>query len=105
MPSLADIRARLAEQDQKTKTTSSDNKIYAHWNINEGDTAILRFLEDGDPENPYFWVERNLFKFPFQGIKGSTKHGVQASDKEIIVQIPCMDMYGEKDPILDEVRT
>ena len=106
MPSLADIRARLIEQANKSKTKGSgDNGVYAHWNINDDETAILRFLEDGDAENPFFWIERAVFKFPFNGLKGSTKHNILDSDKEVTVQVPCMEMYGEKDEILDEVRT
>ena len=107
MPSLADIRARLAAQEKKSNTNFApgESAVYPHWNIEEESTAVLRFLDDAEPENPYFWVERNLFKFPFNGIKGSPEHGVQASSKEVIVQIPCMEMYGEKDAVLDEVRT
>jgi hypothetical protein len=101
MASLADIRARLAAQENKSNRTSNDGEgpVYPHWNINEGDTAILRFLEDGNPDNPYFWVERTMFKFPFIGIKGDP------TSREVVVQVPCMEMYGEKDAVLDEVRT
>ncbi len=108
MASLADIRARLLEQEQKSKGGNfkqGDSAVYAHWNIDEDMTAITRFLEDGDTSNPYFWVERAMFKFPFNGIKGSTEHKVEASDKPTIVQVPCMEMYGDKDEVLDEVRT
>jgi len=102
MASLADIRARLAAQDNKSNNRTNDGEgpVYAHWNINEGDTAIVRFLEDGNTDNPYFWVERAMFKFPFNGIVGDPTAGTN-----IIVQVPCMEMYGEKDTILDEVRT
>ena len=102
MASLADIRKRLAEKENKrnqSRKTDGEGPVYPHWNIDEGDTAIIRFLEDGNPENPYFWVERLMFKFPFNGIKGDPQAG------KVIVQVPCMEMYGEKDPILDEVRT
>ena len=102
MASLADIRARLAAQDNKrNKTyTEGDGPVYPHWNIKEGETAIIRFLNDGNADNPYFWVERAMFKFPFNGIKGDPTAGTN-----VIVQVPCMEMYGEKDAILDEVRT
>ena len=102
MASLADIRARLAAQENKKNKSFTDGEgpVYPHWNINEGDTAIIRFLNDGDANNPYFWVERAMFKFPFNGIKGDP-----TASSNIIVQVPCMEMYGEKDAILDEVRT
>ena len=102
MASLADIRARLAAQENKGKRTftEGDGPVYPHWNITEGDTAIIRFLNDGNGDNPYFWVERAMFKFPFNGIKGDPTAGTN-----VIVQVPCMEMYGDKDAILDEVRT
>jgi hypothetical protein len=101
MASLADIRARLKAQEEKKQSnfSSEPNAIYPHWNINEGDTAIVRLLEDADPNNPYFWVERLMFKFPFNGIKGDP------SNKTVYVQVPCMEMYGEQCPVLNEVRT
>jgi len=107
MASLAEIRARLTAQESKKSNNykSGDSAVYPHWNIEEDDTATLRFLEDGDTDNPDFWIERAVFKFPFNGIKANAEHHVEASDKTTIVQIPCMEMYGDKDPILDEVRT
>ena len=104
MASLEDIRARLAAQENKKSNTQSegDGPVYPHWNIKEGDTSIVRFLNDGNADNPYFWVERLMFRFPFNGIKGDPTAGTN-----VIVQVPCMEMYpGEgRDPILDEVRT
>jgi len=101
MASLADIRARLAAQENKKNKSFTDGEgpVYPHWNIDEGSTAIIRFLNDGNAENPFFWVERAMFKFPFNGVKGDP-----TASSNIIVQVPCMEMYGEKDPILDEVR-
>jgi len=107
MASLADIRARLAAQDNKSNKTYTpgESAVYPHWSIEEGSTAIIRFLEDADASNPYFWTERQVFKFPFNGIKANAALGIEGSSKETIVQIPCMEMYDEKDTVLDEVRT
>ena len=45
MASLADIRARIAAQENKTSNkgsnTQSDNSVYAHWNMDEGTKVIL----------------------------------------------------------------
>lgn len=102
MASLAEIRARIAAQENKTSqkgsSTPSDNAIYAHWNMDDGATASLRFLPDGDASNPYFWVERQLIKLPFNGVKGDP------AIKQITVQVPCMEMYGETCPVISEVR-
>ena len=101
MASLAEIRARLqaAETKQGGNTMGGDNAIYPHWNIQEGENATLRFLPDGDPKNTFFWVERAMIKLPFNGIKG------EMDSKNVMVQVPCVEMWGESCPILAEVRT
>ena len=102
MASLAEIRARIAAQENKSTSGStqkqSDNSIYPHWNMDEGTTATLRLLPDSDSNNPYFWVERQIIKLPFNGVKGDP------NVKRIEVQVPCVEMYGDNCPILAEVR-
>lgn len=95
--SLAEIRAKLQQQETKTQG-SSDKGIYAHWNIPENATATIRFLPDGNAKNSFFWVERAMIKLPFAGIKG------EAESKPVIVQVPCMETWNESCPILTEVR-
>lgn len=100
MASLAEIRAKLAAQENRgsgQSTGSGDNGIFPHWNIPEGTTTVVRFLPDGNESNTFFWVERAMIKLPFQGIKGQDTKMVQ-------VQVPCMEMWGESCPILTEVR-
>ena len=99
--SLADIRARLAAQENKTTNSDrqkSENAIYPHWDIAENTSATVRFLPDGNQANPYFWVERQIIKLPFIGVKGD------ASSKRVEVQVPCVEMWNESCPILAEVR-
>jgi hypothetical protein len=102
MASLADIRARIAAQENKTSNkgsnTQSDNSVYAHWNMDEGTTASIRFLPDGNSKNDFFWVEKQIIKLPFNGVKGDS------NVKRIEVQVPCVEMYGDSCPILAEVR-
>ena len=101
MASLAEIRAKLKEQENRASGTSSgggDNAIYPFWNMKEGDQATLRFLPDGDDSNTFFWKERLMIKLPFAGVKGET------DSRPVQVQVPCMEMYGESCPILSEVR-
>ena len=61
MASLAEIRARLqaAENKQGGQSTGGDNSIYPHWNMEEGQSATLRFLPDGNSKNTFFWQEKN----------------------------------------------
>jgi hypothetical protein len=101
MASLAEIRARIAAQENKSNsgsTTQSDNAIYPHWNMDEGTSATIRFLPDGNSTNTFFWVERQIIKLPFNGVKGDS------AVKQIQVQVPCVEMYGDNCPILAEVR-
>ena len=104
MASLADIRARIAAQDTKSNNkgsnTQSDNSIYPHWNMDEGTTASIRFLPDGDTKNEFFWVEKQIIKLAFNGVKGHPEM------KQVVVQVPCVEMYndGSTCPILAEVR-
>jgi len=100
MASLSEIRAKLKEQETRTSGGSGggDNAIYAFWNMQEGQTATLRFVPDGDDTNDFFWAERLMIKLPFAGVKGET------DSRPVQVQIPCMEMYGETCNILNEVR-
>lgn len=102
MASLAEIRARIAAQDNKSTGSNnnqqSDNSVYPHWNMDEGTTASIRFLPDGNPNNTFFWVEKQIIKLPFNGVKGHPEM------KQVIVQVPCVEMYGDTCPVLAEVR-
>jgi hypothetical protein len=102
MATLAEIRAKLREQESRTggsnQSSGGDNAIYPHWNMAEGSEAVLRFLPDADPEATFFWKERLMIKLPFAGIKGQT------DSRPVTVNVPCMEMYGESCPVLQEVR-
>jgi hypothetical protein len=102
MASLAEIRARIAAQENKQQKgasgSQSDNSIYPHWNMDEGTNATIRFLPDANSSNTFFWVERQIIKLPFNGVKGDP------NVKQVQVQVPCVEMYGDSCPILAEVR-
>ena len=86
MATLAEIRAKLKEQESRTggsQSSGGDNAIYPFWNIKEGESATLRFLPDGDESNTFFWKERLMIKLPFNGIKGET------DSRPVQVQVPC----------------
>ena len=102
MASLAEIRAKLKEQESRgsdnNQRSGGDNSIYPFWNLKEGSEATVRFLPDGDSDNTFFWAERAMIKLPFAGVSGSTE------SRPVQVQVPCMEMYGGTCPILAEVR-
>jgi hypothetical protein len=101
---LDEIRKKLQALDSRKGGQSGnfggDKLTYAHWNIAEGTSAILRLVPDANPDNTFFWAERQLIKLPFPGIKG------QDENKPVLVQIPCIEMWDGKMtcPILNEVR-
>ena len=101
MASLAEIRARLQASENKgsNNTGGGDKSIYPHWNMEEGQSATLRFLPDGNSKNTFFWQERAMIRLPFNGIKG------EMESKQVMVQVPCVEMWQEACPILAEVRT
>ena len=102
MASLAEIRAKLKEQEANAgggnRGPQGPNPIYPFWNIKEGESTTLRFLPDGNPDADFFWAERLMIKLPFAGIKGET------DSRPVQVQVLCMEMYGESCGILNEVR-
>ena len=101
MASLADIRAKLEAMENKSsgnaKTSNNDTAIYPFWNIEEGQSATMRFLPDADTNNTFFWVERQVIKLTFPGVVGG-------ENKPVTVQVPCGEMYGDTCPVLTEVR-
>ena len=96
------IRAKLAAMenkgDKKSSPSQQDNAIYPFWNIEEGQSATMRFLPDEDPNNTFFWVERQMIRLTFPGVKGGEQN------KPVTVQVPCGEMYGDTCPVLTEVR-
>ncbi len=101
MASLAEIRAKLLEQETRSTTRTSsggDNAIFPHWQIPEGSSATLRFLPDVDESNTFFWKERQMVRLEFPGIKGHDEH------KPVTIQVPCVEMWGDSCPIHAEIR-
>ena len=104
MASLAEIRAKLQASEQGNQrqggATGGDNAIFPFWNIPENTTSVIRFLPDGDTENPYFWRERQMIRMEFAGVKN------QPDSRKVIVNIPCNEMWGPVGscPVLSEVR-
>lgn len=100
MATLAEIRAELQAQDSRPSggSQTGDNAIFAHWNIAEGSSATLRFLPDADESNTFFWKERQMIRLSFPGVKG------QDENKPVMVQVPCVEMWGEQCPVHAEIR-
>jgi hypothetical protein len=106
MTPIERLKAKLAENKEKAtgkgrRTTSSgDNASYPFWNIPDGSSATLRFVPDADPENDFFWVERQTIKLPFAGVVG----GDYPTDKDVEVTVPCVQMFGMQCPVVNAIR-
>ena len=104
MASLAEIRAKLQEQDNRGGGNQSsgggDNAIFPFWNIPENSTSVIRFLPDGDSSNTFFWRERQMIRLEFAGVEG------QPDSRRVTVNVPCNEMWGPVGscPVLSEVR-
>ena len=101
---LAAIRARLAQQElNKNNGGNFDSPVFPFWNAKPETQSTVRFLPDGDSSNTFFWVEKQVIKLPFNGIKGG-------DTKPVLVSVPCVEMFNDKAaypqgcPILSEVR-
>ena len=101
MASLAEIRARLQAAENKggASTSNYNNAIFPFWNLEDGQSATVRFLPDGNTKNTFFWQERAMIRLPFAGIRG------EMDSKQVLIRVPCVEMWGEACPILAEVRT
>lgn len=106
MPSLAEIRALLKAEQEKSEAikngkplgNSQPDAFLAFWNIPENQPLNLRFLPDADTNNPYFWRERDMITLTFNGIVGQHTDLVK-------VQVPCNEMWVPKScPVLNELR-
>lgn len=103
-PRLERARALMREAEEKksgtSRTFSGDNASFPFWNIPDGSTATVRFLPDKDDTNPWFWAERQTLKLPFAGTVG----GDSPTDNQVIVTVPCVDMFGDVCPVIAETK-
>ncbi|MDA9993033.1 hypothetical protein N9E09_00020 [bacterium] len=101
MATLAEIRAKLLAQENKSQDNSNQSRgtdaIYPFWNMDNDSTAVIRFLPDDSPDNVFFWRERQVIKIPFAGIAGGEQKPLQ-------VQVPCVEMWGDTCPVHAEIR-
>jgi len=101
MASLDEIRKKLQEMESRKQGGNrqfTTGLTYPFWNIPENEAAVIRFLPDADPNNTFFWRERQLINLSFPGIKGQDEH------KTVVVKVPCVEMWGDACPILAEIR-
>lgn len=90
-------KLREALRKMEYKKVEKDDSIYPYWNLKEGEHCMIRFLPDADETNCFFWREKQFIRLPFRGT-------VEEPSKRVIVQVPCIDMYGKRRcPIMEEI--
>lgn len=95
--SMEKLRDAIRKLDRKQENPIKDDSIYPFWNMKDGDFCILRFLPDADETNTFFWRERQIIKMPFRGT-------TEEPNKNVFVQVPCIDMYGKRRcPVMEEI--
>lgn len=106
MATFEEIKAKLLAQknrgggnNNQTRNTG-DRASYPFWNIPEDSSATVRFLPDGDPDNTFFWVNREVIRLEFEGVVG----GEYPTDKKVTIQVPCVEMFGMTCPIISATR-
>lgn len=105
MANAEEIRAKLLAMKSKGRSSGSssnggDNASYPFWNIPEDTSATVRFLPDNDPDNTFFWVNREVIRMPFQGVVG----GENPTDRDVTVTVPCVEMFGMTCPVISATR-
>lgn len=103
MATLNEIRAKLQALDNKSGGNQSNNQdktVFPFWDIDNGSSATIRFLPDGNNDNVFFWVEKQMIRLDFPGIKGGDEN------KHVTITVPCVEMFDGPNtcPIQNEVR-
>lgn len=81
--SLDQLRSAFKQPERSGNTLP--NNYYPFWNMKDGESATVRFLPDGDPNNPLgFLVERLSHNLEINGERKT---------------VPCLRMYDEDCPI------
>lgn len=96
---LQQMREKLLnEANGKNNQPRENNQFYPFWDIPENAQATVRFLPDGNQDNPWFWVERQMLRIPFTGVVGGDLN------KQITMQVPCMKMFNKTCPVQEAIK-
>jgi hypothetical protein len=101
MATLEEIRAKLKQMEDKRAGGARSNEpslTYPFWNIPVGESVSVRLLPDADPDNVFFWKERQLINLTFAGVKGGDEN------RSITIKVPCVEMWGDTCPVTAEIR-
>ena len=103
MLSMAEMRAKLLEQKQNSGSNGdrSNSKFFQFSKMSEGSSVRIRFVEDADAHNGYFWRTRANRTLKFNGLMSNG----QFYDGDIYVDVPAFNLKaGEQDNTLPEEK-
>jgi len=98
---LAALRAKLLNEAASKgggsgNTGGFDTRFYPFFLIDIDQSVTLRFIDDGDDKNPWFFKEKQMYEWFFADPEND--------GEQIKVRIPCRNMYREKsDPVLKRI--
>lgn len=78
------------ENKDENKGNNTFTKFYPFWKMEAGETAVVRFVEDSNPDNPRKFLVENF------------THAIMVNGKKRVVA--CLEMYGEKCPLCEKSR-
>ena len=64
-----DRQQELASSRQNTETKTISTQEFDLRNQKPGENVVVRFVQDGDPDNSWFWVARSTHTLMFRGVK------------------------------------
>lgn len=90
MLSMAEMRAKLLEARQGNNANGerSGSKFFQFSKMAEGSSVRIRFVEDADANNQFFWRTRAVRSLKFSGLT----HGGQFYEGDIYVDIPAFNL-------------
>lgn len=95
--SLEQMRALVKEHDEEaTKNKSGNNDIFNFGDVKVGSEIRLRFVEDKDPTNPFFWRQRNVRTLKFDSIKLLSG---EVENKPVYVSVPAFNLKANESSI------
>ena len=92
---LSAMRAKMEQNGSAQQFNSTGNTdIFKFGDLKVGDEIKIRFLEDGDTSNPFFWRERNTRSLKFSSLL--LPNGTTMS-KDTYVSVPAFNLKSNED--------
>jgi len=98
---LAQMRALAQKQQEQTEYTG-DTRMYSFYDnsvMPVGSSLKVRFIPDPDTDNIFFWKEKRMFNFEFNGTTDDPS-------KKVYVRVPCIKMFDKTKacPVLQQIQ-